>query len=648
MAADRDDRNKDKEQPRGLRKLLGGLFAKKPPPEEDDFRPATSYVNRSAPPRMQGAQAPSRTVVAAAAAAPKGAPADEPQWDTYRPAPREAPESRVPIRGNKLYELHCRMNGARPFAKAGANFSLSLFMPQGLQPDAEQRGWFRAIERDARGMAQYAMPKPDPDKPGQPPEAFPVDAYAFVRVANDGMTAYLFILPPLDGGEPLPKEWVYRLLGEQKVNTGVDHDTIEAACEDGQYLKLLPIAFGQQPQPGEDGEVVDYFSRGVEVQLKVQDDNTIDFKDLGWLQTVREGEVICDVLLPTTGTPGKTVRGKTVPAPDGKYATPPNGPGTHISEDGTALLASLDGVLTFLGGGFRVDPLLIVKGDVDNAIGNLDVIGDILIYGDIREGYTVTASGNITVQGMVEGACVTAGGDVRIAQGMNAGPGSRLSAGGNVMAQFIENANVTADGMVVCDSIINSTVHSDSFIRVTTGRGAVVGGELRALESIEAATIGNEGGRMMTAILGATTTILQEMEQLEEKYDTLAAEIADKEKNIAYLAPMEEALSYKESTQLDDLRQGVRVQKMQLANLQRRLSVLARKQQDYSRCFLRAQHLYPPLQLIVGDVAAELRQPLENVTVRRVGDEITVEEDAPKEDAKKGPDARDPKTKILG
>lgn len=615
--------------PKGLQKLFGGLFAHKTSGEKpgDDFTPALSHT-KSAGANAVGAQAPSRAVVAAAAAPKKQEESKEKEpLQKKDDTVRENLENRVLLRGNKLYELYCKMNGTpMPAAKPTARFNLSLMMQNEIAPDAEERTWLKQIERELHMMPQYATQKADYSKDDSPP-VYPIDTYAFVRVSADNMSAYLFLLPPLDGGQPLPSQWVHRLLDERKVVFGINDAAIKAACQYGCYLQLIKIAQGTPPTKGMDGEVEDFFSREVEVQLTVQDDNTVDFKDLGWLQTVREGEVLCDILMPTKGSPGKDVFARQVPATNGRPAVPPSGVGTHMRDDGTALLASLDGILTFANGVFRVDPLLIIKADVDNAIGNLDMVGDILIYGDVREGYSVVASGNITVQGMVEGAQLNAGGDIRVSLGINGNKNGYVQAGGNVLAGFIENARVDAQGMISCQSIVNSTVRSNTYISATKGRGAIVGGNVRALQYIEAKIIGNENSRMLMMTLGATTSILQEMEEFEEKYYLLAEEIAKKEKNIEYLSSMPTVLSYEDASLLDDLRQGVKMQQMQLGNLRRRITVLARKQPNYSNCYLKAKTLYPPLQLVIGDMAAELRQPLKNATVRRQGDEIVVKEE---------------------
>lgn len=50
-------------------------------------------------------------------------------------------------------------------------------------------------------------------------------------------------------------------------------------------------------------------------------------------------------------------------------------------------------------------PLFYVYGDVDFNVGNIDFLGDVHISGDVREDFVVHATGTVTVDGLVEGAC---------------------------------------------------------------------------------------------------------------------------------------------------------------------------------------------------------------------------------------------------
>ena len=70
------------------------------------------------------------------------------------------------------------------------------------------------------------------------------------------------------------------------------------------------------------------------------------------------------------------------------------------------MIAARSGHLEFANNAFHVRPVLEIKGDVDYGTGNIDFNGDVHIFGDVREGFDVRATGTIIINGLVEAATV--------------------------------------------------------------------------------------------------------------------------------------------------------------------------------------------------------------------------------------------------
>ncbi len=517
----------------------------------------------------------------------------------------------LPAAGNSLYELYVRRMGLPPVEDAEATFLLSQFIEGDQPPSEEQRAWLTQAERSARELMKKNQ-KPQNEEELIQEEA--VDAQVLVFVARDKMSAYLFAFPPVMGGRGADEEMLRAALEERGVVFNVDEEKLQRQGERPHYFRLMQIATGELPIDGENGQVIDHFKRELEIRLTVREDNTIDYKDLGWLQTVSEGQLICELIPPTNAISGHDVTGGEVKGKNGQKAVAPMGQNTKMNEEGDQLVSTIEGVVSFANGRFRVDPILIIKGNISTETGNIDSVGDILIHGDIQEGFTVQATGNITVQGMIEGANVIAGGDIQVGRGMNGNSHGMLQAKGEVRSKFIENATVTAGGKIVCDTIINSTVSSDTALMVTTGRGAIIGGHITALERIEAKTIGNQSNRNIVITMGSTANYLRDKHEMEQKHRALENEVEETQKNIRFLdAGLNSA---PESAQLaDDLKLKLSVLKMQLAGTARQLEELNKKQVKNSECRLRVEVLYPPAQITIGDATKIQRQTAFNATV---------------------------------
>ncbi|MDL2253226.1 FapA family protein [Ruminococcaceae bacterium OttesenSCG-928-I18] len=616
----------DREKKEGkLKSMLSSLLSseKKPEKKEEENAVADSQTE----PQQEGAR-PEGQAAGEGLAHPimdslrRDAAADEEgeQGEEQEPLSEEEDENRLLIAGNPLYELYMRRKGLEPVGDEKATFSLSLFIDDELAPTGEQRSWFGRLESEARALLRKTT---RPETEEELTEEESLDATILTFITRDKMDAFVFAFPPTFYGREADEEYLREVLAEAGVLFGIDEQRVHSFGESPAYFRLYSVATGEQPVDGDNGEVVDHFNRETRIRLKVREDNTIDYKDLGWLQTVNEGEAICVLVPPTEAIPGHDVTGAEVKGKNGQKATAPMGQNTKMSEDGTTLLATIEGVVSFSNGRFRVDPILIIKGDVETETGNLDMIGDILIHGDIHEGFTVQASGNITVQGMIEGANVMAGGDIQVGRGMNGNSHGVLQAKGEVRSKFIENATVTAGEKVICDTIINSTVSSDVAIEVTTGRGAIIGGSITALERIEAKSIGNQSNRNIVITMGSTANLLRNKHELEQKRQVLEDEVEETEKNINFLDAGVNTTP--ELTQMsDDLKLKLSVQKMQLANTIRSLEAMNKKQVNNASCRLRTDVLYPPAQITIGDATKIIRDMSFNATVYYKKGEIEI------------------------
>ncbi len=616
-----DREKKEGNERGGLKSLLYSLFSsseRKDALAEDDVSHVHLHAEGPAdaphfPP--SAGQAKAREIPIPSRPAAVSGPGEEEDGEApaagEEAAEEEADPNCLPAAGNALYELYTRRAGLPPEEDPQALFWLSQFMESGEAPTDEQRGWLNQAERAARELLKKNQ-RPEREEELFQEEA--LDASVLVFVSRDRMAAWLFAFPPVMDGQPADEEKLRAALAERGVVFGLDEEKVRTLGERPPYFRLVQVAAGEAPIDGENGEVIDRFKRELEIQLTVREDNTIDYKDLGWLQTVEEGQCICELVPPTNAITGRDVTGQEVRGKNGQKAVAPMGQNTRMNEEGDQLLATIEGVVSFANGRFRVDPILIIKGNISTETGNIDTIGDILVHGDIQEGFTVQATGNITVQGMIEGANVVAGGDIQVGRGMNGNSHGVLQAKGEVRSKFIENATVTAGGKIICDTIINSTVSSDVALMVTTGRGAIIGGHITALERIEAKTIGNQSNRNIVITMGSTANYLRDKHEMEQKHHVLQNEVEETQKNIRFLDAG--VNSAPEQAQLaDDLKLKLSVLKMQLAAAARGLEELNKKQVKNSDCRLRTDVLYPPAQITIGDATKIQRQTAFNATV---------------------------------
>ena len=371
-------------------------------------------------------------------------------------------------------------------------------------------------------LMELGSPEEPAGEGGDPP--WPdLDAQAVVFTAASGMAAWLLVYPPAGAGREIDREMLDRALSGAGVRFGVDEPLLDSLPQDPErYFHLFPCAQGKPAVHGVDGRVVDLFSRVVGRTVSVDEMNRVDYTTLNFIQNVTEGEVICRLIPPTEGVPGRTVLDQALPARDGKKVSLPKGRNTQVSEDGVCLLAAISGHVEFSGRAFQVKPLLDIPANVDFSTGDINFLGDVCVHGDICSGFTVRAMGNINVGGVVEAATVEAGGDLVVSGGVQGDNQAVIRAQRNIFAKFIENSCVYVKDTLHADCLINCDVYCDGAVEARSGRGTIMGGRIWAAHEVSAGMIGSRAECRTEVSLGGQPCgefehhiLLQEIGELE-------------------------------------------------------------------------------------------------------------------------------------
>ena len=394
-----------------------------------------------------------------------------------------------------------------------------------------------------------------------------LNAFCQIYLSRSKMLAWSFIFPPAGPDGKMLGESVGKALAQSGVTTGIDSGAIVSIFQEPLYFKLIPIAIGTPPVEGKDGKITERFPRTVAKEVKIDENGVADYRAGSYVQLIEKGTVICDIEPPQPGTAGVRVDGKIIEPKPVRSAHIPAGTNTVLTEDGKKLVAAREGHLEFTNGAFQVRALLEVKGDVDYSTGNIDFSGNVHVCGDIRENFTVRASGTIAVDGIVEAATVEAGGDIVITRGVVGDNRALLRSHGAVRVKYLENCVVYAAKGVYADCIMNSQIFSDDVISVMSGRGSVIGGALTAARLIKARMIGAQSGRQTQLTLGVLPYVQSELQNIKEDMRVLGREREQLDKELSYL----------------ESKQGLEGSSGKLAKARIRRSVLGLKEQQLKK-----------------------------------------------------------------
>ncbi|MCX7949666.1 MAG: FapA family protein [Treponemataceae bacterium] len=473
------------------------------------------------------------------------------------------------------------------------------------------------------------------------------DAIVTVNITDQEMKAYIYVNPPGPGGCDLSAETIASFLRNNRVVYGIKEGVLQEFTDRPIYKEMVLVAEGTKPQNGRDAYIQYNFETDqTKVRLKEGPGGRVDFKELNIIQNVVEGQPLAKKVPAERGVPGKTVTGKILPAKNGKDIPLPLGKNVHVAEDQLTIIADMNGQVVLSGGKINVEPIYTVQGDVNLKTGNIIFLGTVLITGNVEDGFSVKAAGNIEVHGTVGKAELDAEGDIIVHQGI-AGKGSGLiRAGRSIWSRFIENAIVEAGNMVVVsDGIINSKVVAEKRIICQGKRANIVGGHLRATEEINAKVLGSPvSGTETICEVGFDPKAKEKLDNLVARKEALEKQLDEIELNLrtlinikkqrkslpedkeAYLQELGERRQFI-LKDLGDIKEEITTTQQYLQALQSRGRVSA------------ASKVFPGVKIIIRDVREDVKSEYRAVTFVLENNLIRVTKyEEPDEEAKRGPD----------
>ena len=392
------------------------------------------------------------------------------------------------------------------------------------------------------------------------------DADIQFRLSADKVHAWVFIFPPGKNGKGVSVSRLSEILAENGVIYGADSAMNERIVKEGLFFKLVEIARGSYPVNGTNGKVRELKSRETnKIQLVEDEHGRVNNKELGLITSVHSGDVLAEIDLPTEASDGVRVTGEVIEGVDGKYPKVPAGTNTKLSEDQKTLLADADGELYFRDGTFNVRKVLKINHDVDLSVGNIDYAGDLIINGDVREGFSVKCEGNLKINGLSESAEIIAGGDIYIEKGMFGGSGGSISSGGNLNCKYLENCRVEIKGNLRADQILRCTVTADGLVDVCGSKGRIIGGNISGGKGIRANFIGTQSGMGSHVVLTAGMVSVYMKQRAEKVADLneIDENISKLVKNIGFLEVKKESLNQVQMALLEKLELHLRARRHQ-------------------------------------------------------------------------------------
>lgn len=283
---------------------------------------------------------------------------------------------------------------------------------------------------------------------------------------------------------------------------------------------------------------------------------------------MEKGQCLARMEKEIPGQDGTNVYGEVVPARQVKSKKFSFANNIRLSEDGTEIYSMVTGHVSLVKDKVFVADVYEVPADVDTTTGDIEYDGNVVVKGNVKSGFKISAKGDIVVEGVVEGAQLYAGGQIILKRGIHGMNKGVLKAEGNIITKFIESATVSAGGYIETESILHSAVSARTDVRVGGRKAFITGGMVRAGNMVEAGNIGSEMGGNTKIEVGVEPNIKESYNELQKEMLQLNKEIERIRpivKNYAEKMARQESVSTEKQQQFQILAKNLKEKQGQMA-----------------------------------------------------------------------------------
>lgn len=335
-----------------------------------------------------------------------------------------------------------------------------------------------------------------------------------ISVSSDEMEAYIIYDEKLT---KMSRADIIKALRRKGIVKGIDEAAITRILSgEVETDKPVLVAQGRPPVKGKDGWYEYFFRTEVVRTPKQLEDGSVDYQSVEWFEIVRENQKVVEYHKAQDGVTGYTVKGTLLPALKGKELEILRGSGYRLTDDGNVYIAAMDGRIQLRGTQLVITRMFIFD-EITTATRNVDVDGNAYVRGNVGSDTKIKATGDVVIDGFIEGAVIESGANIFLRSGVNASGLGYLRAEGDVAGSFFEAATVWAGGDIRANYSLDSELHAKGRLRLSGEKGSVIGGRADAAKGIAVYKAGNSAGVPTYLHFGVTDEMKRRAQDLEEK-----------------------------------------------------------------------------------------------------------------------------------
>ncbi|AHC16368.1 FapA family protein [Salinispira pacifica] len=373
-----------------------------------------------------------------------------------------------------------------------------------------------------------------------------VDGQFSFSVSQDGLIAHGSFTPPAKGGRALNIEDIEKELQAEGIVHGVDWEQIRSSLyrSNHEHVRITGVVIARGTPPKDQIPATLLFSPVLRSQSRIfrqidgsgeyhppGDDEEIYEKDVHSIQgkvdhretksieVIHENQLLAKPVPIRPGKEGHTVRGETLPFGEVGLKSLEPGLNTRV-DDGGNVYAGVSGRLIWDKERFGVDTNIEISGDVGYATGNIRFPGNIILKGQVQDGFRIWVGGNLESKSTIDAFEIFCKGDISCAEGIIGRGKAVVRAKGKLSAKFIEHCTVDVfDDISIARAIVQSRVNCRG--NITCEKGKIVGGSTTLSGLLRADELGNDAELRTVIHAGVDFVARRKLEYNRQRYQEL-------------------------------------------------------------------------------------------------------------------------------
>lgn len=271
------------------------------------------------------------------------------------------------------------------------------------------------------------------------------------RISKDKMKLAISIFPATIDTE-FTEDNLIAYLNEKGIRYGLKKRSMARVIEMVNNKELVLdeyIVEGKPAEGGTDAKVTIFFRDHSNTRVRVDSSGRADYKNIEKFVSVKAGDKLMTLHKPQLGRAGINVFGEEILAKGSEEIKVHAGENIRIMErdNKEVFFASKNGYVSYDSATHNIAVVdLLVVNTVGFETGSINFEGSVYVREDVTRGFTVKATGDITVGGVVADATLIAGGSIIIKAGVKAKGKASLTSEQSIDVGYLEQAYVYCSG----------------------------------------------------------------------------------------------------------------------------------------------------------------------------------------------------------